>query len=77
MAARVAAIIRERKLEFDAWLVAEAGKTWPEADGDVSEAIDFCEYYARQMQRIRIARTDWCKCRASAMRWCICRWARA
>ena len=29
----------------------EAGKTWPEADGDVSEAIDFCEYYAREMQR--------------------------
>ncbi len=29
----------------------EAGKTWPEADGDVSEAIDFCEYYARQMAR--------------------------
>ncbi len=51
-AARVAGIIRERKLEFDAWLVTEAGKTWPEADADVSEAIDFCEYYARQMQRM-------------------------
>ncbi|HLH40269.1 MAG TPA: L-glutamate gamma-semialdehyde dehydrogenase [Bryobacteraceae bacterium] len=48
---RAASIIRERKLEFDAWLVCEAGKTWPEADADVSEAIDFCEYYARQMQR--------------------------
>jgi 1-pyrroline-5-carboxylate dehydrogenase len=51
MTVRVASIIRERKLEFDALLVAEAGKTWAEADGDVSEAIDFCEYYARQMQR--------------------------
>ncbi len=51
MAVKVASIIRSRKLEFDAWLVAEAGKTWPEADGDVSEAIDFCEYYARQMER--------------------------
>src|ERR1700722_20109636 len=50
-AQRVAGILRERKLEFDAWLVVEAGKTWPEADGDVSEAIDFCEYYARQMAR--------------------------
>src|SRR5580704_8556279 len=49
---RVAAIIRERKLEFDAWLVFEAGKTWPEADADVSEAIDFCEYYAREAQRL-------------------------
>jgi 1-pyrroline-5-carboxylate dehydrogenase len=43
-----ARILRERKYEFDAWLVVEAGKTWPEAEGDVSEAIDFCEYYARQ-----------------------------
>ena len=49
---RAAALIRERKLEFDAWLVVEAGKTWPEADADVSEAIDFAEYYARQMQRL-------------------------
>ena len=30
----------------------EAGKTWPEADADVSEAIDFCEYYAREMERL-------------------------
>ena len=44
---RIAAIIRRRKLEFDAWLVLEAGKTWAEAEADVSEAIDFCEYYAR------------------------------
>ncbi len=49
LALRAAAIIRERKFEFDAWLVVEAGKTWPEAEADVSEAIDFCEYYARQM----------------------------
>ena len=49
---RAAALIRERKFEFDAWEVAEAGKTWPEAEADVSEAIDFCEYYARQMMRL-------------------------
>src|SRR5580704_1793716 len=48
---RAASLIRKRKLDFDAWLVLEAGKTWPEADGDVSEAIDFAEYYARQMQK--------------------------
>ena len=52
MLVRAAAIIRKRKFEFDAWLVYEAGKTWPEADADVSEAIDFCEYYARQMLRL-------------------------
>ncbi|HEY1948172.1 MAG TPA: L-glutamate gamma-semialdehyde dehydrogenase [Bryobacteraceae bacterium] len=44
---RVAALIRARKYEFNAWLVLESGKTWAEAEGDVSEAIDFCEYYAR------------------------------
>jgi 1-pyrroline-5-carboxylate dehydrogenase len=44
---KIAAVIRRRKLEFDAWLVLEAGKTWAEAEADVSEAIDFCEYYAR------------------------------
>src|SRR2546428_539350 len=49
---RAAGILRRRKLEFDAWLVYEAGKTWPEAEADVSEAIDFCEYYALEMERL-------------------------
>ena len=49
---RVAQIIRDRKYEFDAWLVLEAGKTWAEAEGDVSEAIDFCEFYARQALKL-------------------------
>jgi 1-pyrroline-5-carboxylate dehydrogenase len=44
---RAAEILRRRKFEFDAWLVLEAGKSWAEAEGDVAEAIDFCEYYAR------------------------------
>jgi 1-pyrroline-5-carboxylate dehydrogenase len=48
---RVAAILRERKHEFSAWMVYEVGKTWPEADGDTAEAIDFCEFYAREMLR--------------------------
>lgn len=52
LATRTAAVLRRRKLEFDAWLVYEAGKTWPEADADVSEAIDFCEYYGRRMLRL-------------------------
>jgi 1-pyrroline-5-carboxylate dehydrogenase len=51
MLLRAAALLRERKLEFDAWLVYEAGKTWPEAEAETAEAIDFCEYYARQMMR--------------------------
>ncbi len=48
---KAADLIRQRKLYFDAWLVVEAGKTPPEAEADVCEAIDFCEYYARQMMR--------------------------
>jgi 1-pyrroline-5-carboxylate dehydrogenase len=47
-----ARLLRSRKLEFDAWLVYEAGKTWIEAEADVCEAIDFCEYYAREMLRM-------------------------
>ena len=44
---RAAEILKTRKLEFDAWLVYEAGKSWAEAEADVAEAIDFCAYYAR------------------------------
>jgi 1-pyrroline-5-carboxylate dehydrogenase len=47
-----ARILRRRKMEFDAWLVYEAGKSWVEAEADVSEAIDFCDYYAREMLRL-------------------------
>ncbi|HEY7390303.1 MAG TPA: L-glutamate gamma-semialdehyde dehydrogenase [Bryobacteraceae bacterium] len=47
-----ARILRRRKMEFDAWMVYEAGKSWPEAEADVSEAIDFCDYYAREMLRL-------------------------
>jgi 1-pyrroline-5-carboxylate dehydrogenase len=49
---RAAEILRDRKYEFDAWLVLEAGKTWAEAEADVSEAIDFCEFYARQALKL-------------------------
>jgi 1-pyrroline-5-carboxylate dehydrogenase len=49
---RTAGILWERKHQFDAWLVVEAGKTWAEADADVSEAIDFCGYYAREAVKL-------------------------
>jgi 1-pyrroline-5-carboxylate dehydrogenase len=52
MLLNTADLIRQRKNEFNAWLVFEAGKTWPEAEAEVSEAIDFCEYYAREMLRL-------------------------
>src|SRR5258708_26739893 len=41
--------MRRRKHEFSAWMVFEIGKSWAEADSDTAEAIDFLEYYARQM----------------------------
>ncbi|AST89804.1 1-pyrroline-5-carboxylate dehydrogenase [Sutcliffiella cohnii] len=50
---RAAAIIRRRKHEFSALLTKEAGKPWNEADADTAEAIDFLEYYARQMLKIK------------------------
>ncbi len=43
---RAAAEMRRRRFELAAWAVHECGKPWREADGDVCEAIDFCEYYA-------------------------------
>jgi 1-pyrroline-5-carboxylate dehydrogenase len=46
-----AAILRQRKAEFNAWLILESGKSFAEAEADTAEAIDFCEYYARQMLR--------------------------
>ncbi|MFN2482656.1 MAG: L-glutamate gamma-semialdehyde dehydrogenase [Pyrinomonadaceae bacterium] len=48
---RVARLLRERKHEFSAWMIHEVAKTWGEADGDTAEAIDFCEFYAREMLR--------------------------
>lgn len=49
---RAAAIVRRRKHEFSAHLVKEGGKPWKEADADTAEAIDFLEYYGRQMLEI-------------------------
>ncbi|WP_053959651.1 L-glutamate gamma-semialdehyde dehydrogenase [Sulfobacillus thermosulfidooxidans] len=49
---KAAAIMRRRKLFLSALEVYEAGKTWTEAEADVAEAIDFLEYYGRQMERL-------------------------
>lgn len=49
---KTAAIMRRRKHEFSAWLSYEVGKNWAEADGDTAEAIDFLEYYGREMLRL-------------------------
>src|SRR5438105_6221701 len=46
-----AGLMRERKHEFSATMTYEVGKTWPEADADTAEAIDFMEFYAREAYR--------------------------
>ncbi len=45
-------ILLDRKYYYAARMVYEVGKTWPEADADVAEAIDFIEFYARAMLRL-------------------------
>jgi len=49
---QAAAIMRRRKLEFAALMVYEEGKAWAEADADIAEAIDFLEFYGREMLRL-------------------------
>jgi 1-pyrroline-5-carboxylate dehydrogenase len=49
---RTAAALRERRFELSALLVYEVSKSWVEADADVAELIDFCEYYAREALRL-------------------------
>src|SRR5215471_18729745 len=44
--------LRERKFELMAWLVFEVSKNWAEADADIAETIDFCEFYAREAHKL-------------------------
>jgi RHH-type transcriptional regulator, proline utilization regulon repressor / proline dehydrogenase / delta 1-pyrroline-5-carboxylate dehydrogenase len=53
MLVRVAELMRERRFELAAWEVYECGKGWREADADVTEAIDFCRYYAAEARRLQ------------------------
>jgi 1-pyrroline-5-carboxylate dehydrogenase len=49
---RAAALVRERRDDYNAIMVIEVGKSWIEADADTAEAIDFLEYYAREALRL-------------------------
>ena len=49
---RAASVARRRRGELAAWHVREVGKSWLEADADVTEAIDYLEYYGREMIRL-------------------------
>jgi RHH-type proline utilization regulon transcriptional repressor/proline dehydrogenase/delta 1-pyrroline-5-carboxylate dehydrogenase len=44
---RTAALMRTQRDGLAGVMIKESGKTWREADADVCEAIDFCDYYAR------------------------------
>lgn len=47
-----AEIMRRRRFDLAAWEVYECGKQWREADADVAESIDYCDYYGREMLRL-------------------------
>ncbi len=49
---RAAQILEEQRHELSAWICLEVGKAISQADAEVSEAIDFCNYYAAQMLRL-------------------------
>lgn len=53
---KAAAILKRERFHFNALMTLEAGKPWIEADADTAEAIDFLEYYGRQM--LQITRID-------------------
>jgi len=53
---KAANIMKRRKHELSALMTLEAGKPWVEADADTAEAIDFLEYYGRQI--LKISRID-------------------
>lgn len=49
---KAADLLEQRRAELAAWVVLEVGKPLREADAEVSEAIDFCRYYADEMERL-------------------------
>ncbi len=48
---KAAEIARKRRFEINAWMIYETGKNYTEADADTAEAIDFLEFYGREMLR--------------------------
>jgi len=49
---KAAELMEQRRHELNAWMLLEVGKPLAECDGEVSEAIDFCRYYASEMERL-------------------------
>jgi RHH-type proline utilization regulon transcriptional repressor/proline dehydrogenase/delta 1-pyrroline-5-carboxylate dehydrogenase len=53
---QAARVMQRRRFELAAWEVYECGKQWREADADVAESIDYCNYYGREMLRLAVPR---------------------
>lgn len=49
---KAAELMRQRRFELNAWMIYETSKSWVEADADTAEAIDFLEFYGREMLRL-------------------------
>ncbi|MGH1468700.1 MAG: proline dehydrogenase family protein [Bdellovibrionales bacterium] len=49
---KVADLIEKNRFELASLQSIEVGKPWKEADGDISEAVDFCRYYAKDMKKL-------------------------
>ena len=72
MLLKASALIKKRKLEFDAWLVYEAGKTWPKRTRTSRRRL-----ISASITRVRCCVSAspirWCRCRAKKTRCTICR----
>lgn len=53
---KAAQVMNKRRAELAAWMAYEVGKNWREADADLCEAIDFCNYYALEMKKLAAPR---------------------
>jgi RHH-type proline utilization regulon transcriptional repressor/proline dehydrogenase/delta 1-pyrroline-5-carboxylate dehydrogenase len=53
---RAADIMESRRFDLAAIMVYECAKPWHEADGDVSEAVDYMRYYAAQAEALETPR---------------------
>ena len=54
---KMADLMRAERFRLGALEVYEVGKAWVEADGDIVEAIDFCDFYAAEMRQLGRAQT--------------------
>jgi len=50
---RAAELMQQRRFELAGLICLEVGKTWRDADADVSEAVDYCNYYGKELLRLR------------------------